>query len=144
MSGYVLDASVAAKWLLPAHQEPLSDAAGRLLESFVRGATLLDVPDLFWPETANILWKAVRRGRIKVARAAAGLAWLQELGLRTVPAGPLLADGLKIAAEFDRTVSDSLYIALAVQSRRPFLTADEKLLHAVAARFPVCWLGSLP
>ncbi len=55
MSQYVLDASIAIKWFIP---EVYSDAARRLLAS---NHTFL-VPDFFFPEVGNVLWKRVRRG----------------------------------------------------------------------------------
>ncbi len=44
---------------------------------------------------------------------------------------------------FDRTVYDSLYVALAVDSKAELVTVDEKLANALAARLPVKWLGAL-
>ena len=43
----------------------------------------------------------------------------------------------------DRTVYDSLYVALAVQSKSVMITADERLANALAAKLPVKWLGAL-
>ena len=42
-----------------------------------------------------------------------------------------------------RTVYDCLYIALAVASTGQFVTADELLANAVAARLPVKWLRAV-
>ena len=50
MIAYVLDASVAAKWFLPAAHETLADEAMRVLDAYVAGQLRLLVPDLFWPE----------------------------------------------------------------------------------------------
>jgi len=55
VSRYVVDASVGIKWFVP---EIHSDAARRLLTE----DSILLVPDLFFPEIGNILWKRVRRG----------------------------------------------------------------------------------
>jgi predicted nucleic acid-binding protein len=43
---------------------------------------------------------------------------------------------------FDRTVYDSLYVALAVHSKTQLITADERLANSLAAHFPVKWLGA--
>jgi predicted nucleic acid-binding protein len=50
---------------------------------------------------------------------------------------------LRIGIEYERTVYDSIYVALAVQSGRELVTADEKLANALAAYFPVKWLGAM-
>jgi len=55
----------------------------------------------------------------------------------------LLDLAFNIASGFDRTVYDSLYLALAVQSKAQLVTADEKLANAVAAQLPVKWLGAV-
>ena len=47
-----------------------------------------------------------------------------------------------IAITFDRTVYDSLYVALAISHNTSLVTADERLANAVAARLPVKWLGA--
>ena len=60
MTAWVIDASVAAKWLLP---EDGSDQASALL-----GDELL-VPDLLFAELANIFWKKQMRGEIDTATA---------------------------------------------------------------------------
>ena len=143
MTTCVLDASVAAKWFLPRAQETLTDEALRLLDGYAKGHTRFLVPDLFWPEFGNILWKAVRLGRISRQSAEAAVIALEVRKLPTAPTSSLVKDAFAIAATFDRTVYDCIYVALSVASNAPLVTADERLVNALAARFPVRWLGSL-
>ncbi len=143
MSRCVVDASVAAKWFLPAAGETLTDEALDLLRRYTQGQIRFLVPDLFWAEFANILWKAVRQGRWIKGAAEEALAAMQQRNLPTVPARALLKEAFTIATTFDRTVYDGLYVALAVSSKAPLITADERLAHALAAYLPVKWLGSL-
>jgi predicted nucleic acid-binding protein len=139
----VLDASVAAKWFLPPTHETLTAEALWLLEEYANGHTRFLVPDLFWPEVGNILWKAVRLGRISRQSAEAAVVALEERKIPATPSSKLLQDAFAIAATFDRTVYDCIYVALSMASNAPLVTADERLVNALAARFPVRWLGSL-
>ena len=141
MIGYVLDASVAAKWYLPLG-ENLVDESLHLLDGFKAGQTRLAVPDLFWPEMGSIFWKAVRKKRISAQSADDALQSLSELQLPTLPSYPLLRNAYKIATRFQCTVYDCTYVALAVASDRLLVTADERLANTLAAHFPVRWLGS--
>ena len=78
MTTLVLDASVAAKWFLPSAGESLTDEASALLKSYARGRLRLLVPDLFWIEFANILWKSVRQGRWPQASAELALRAMRQ------------------------------------------------------------------
>ena len=138
---FVIDASVAAKWFLP--DEPFSALALELLHSATIGATGFIVPDLFFSECGNILWKAARRQRLSAEETLAAIQVIGDLRTLTVPASGLLERTLQIARTYDRTFYDSLYIAVAVQQQTHLVTADEKLANATAAYFPVKWLGAL-
>lgn len=98
MSGYVLDASVAAKFVLNA--EPQSRQAQSLLRSHRAGKLTVVAPDFFWFETANVFWKSARRARISRSNAKEALTHL-ELSLRvpTVSSMLLREDALAIALE---------------------------------------------
>lgn len=144
MTSYVLDASVAAQWFLPPEQEPLAAQAEAVLHRFSSGDCRLIVPDLFWPEMGNILGKAVRGGRLSRGSCDKAVQALESTGIATLPGLPLLKDAMAIAVAFDRTVYDSVYVALAVVSNALLVTADERLANAMAARFPIRWLGALP
>jgi predicted nucleic acid-binding protein len=60
-----------------------------------------------------------------------------------VPSLKLLDSAFQIATAFERTVYDSLYVALAVHSNAQLITADERLANSLAAQFPVKWLGAI-
>ena len=137
----VIDASVAAKWFLP--DEPFSALALELLRSATVGATNFIVPDLFFSECGNILWKATRRQRLSAEETLAAIQVIGDLQTLTVPGSTLLERTLQIARTYDRTFYDSLYIAVAVQQQVVLVTADEKLANATAAYLPVKWLGAL-
>jgi len=139
----VVDASVAAKWCLPAKGETLTEDAFRLLQRYARGEIRFVVPDLFWAELANLLWKAVRQRRCAEADAKQALEAVRGYRLSTVASLAVLDLAFQIALTFDRTVYDSLYVALAVDAKAQLITADQRLANALAAQLPVKWLGGL-
>jgi predicted nucleic acid-binding protein len=143
VTAYVLDASVAAKWMLPAKNELLRAEAYRLLDDFAAGTVKLVVPDIFWAECGNIVWKAVRQQRFSRANAESAISLMLSREIPTVPSAKLLDEALAIAFDNDQTVYDSLYVALALESKSLLITADERLANALAARYPVKWLGAL-
>ena len=139
----MVDASVAAKWFLPAAGETLTQQALQLLKRYAAGELRFLVPDLFWAEFANIMWKAVRQGRWPQASAEVAVHAMRDRNFPSVSSLALLEDAFAIASAFDRTVSDGLYVALALMSKTELITADERLANALAAHLPVKWLGSL-
>lgn len=143
MKTCVIDASVAAKWVLPAAGETLTQEALALLKHYAAGQLRFLVPDLFWAEFANVLWKAVRLGRLPAASAETALQALRDRKFPTFSSHALLEEAFAIATAFDRTVYDALYVALAVTSKSRLVTADERLANALAAHLPVKWLGAL-
>jgi predicted nucleic acid-binding protein len=143
VTNFVADVSVAAKWVLRGAEENLVPEAREFLLRQVNGEITIVVPDLFWVELGNLLWKAVRAGRCTRTVAESGLGEVKQQGILTVPSHPMIEAALNIAIVFDRTVYDSVYVALALQRGAQLVTADEKLANAVAAHFPVRWLGAL-
>ena len=141
MTRYILDASVAAKWFLP--MESFADEAAWIREQFTAGRARLTVPDVFWPELGNVLWKGVRLGRMSMESANQAVHLCPRLGIPTLPSLPLLSDAFAIAVHFRRAIYDCIYVALAVTSGSLLVTADERLANAVAAHFPVRWLDSM-
>jgi len=142
VTSVVVDASVAMKWCLPSFREELVAEAVELLASSYREEIRFLVPDLFWVEIANALWKAVRRNEISSDSADSAMSFMRDLDISTVPSFDIVPEALGLAISQGRTVYDSLYVALAVQSKSQLITADERLANALAARFPVKWLGA--
>jgi predicted nucleic acid-binding protein len=142
MTAYVLDASVAVKWMLPARNEQLWPEAYQLLDAYGAGEVELAVPDVFWAECGNVMWKAVRQKRLGRGDAEIAITSMIARRITTVPSATLLPTAIAIAFDFGRAVYDCLYVALAVTSKTQLITADERLANALAARFPVKWLGA--
>ena len=125
MSAFVVDASVIVKWLVP---EIHSEAARRLLslshEYFA--------PDLLFAETANAIWKKIRRGELTAAHGEQLVKDIGQIAIETVPCRVLAEDAHALANATGRTVYDALYLALAVRLKTRMITADDRLEAALA------------
>ncbi|MCU1303693.1 MAG: PilT protein domain protein [Candidatus Sulfotelmatobacter sp.] len=137
----MLDASVAVKWAIPAN-ETLTSESLQLLKRYAEGEINFIVPDLFWAEVGNILWKGVRQRRWPRALAERAISDMSARAFFTVSSGALLTEAVELAFAYDRSVYDCLYVALAIQFKTEMITADERLANALAAHLPVKWLGA--
>ena len=119
----VVDASIAAAWLLP---EEDSDAAEALIAAL---SGRPPIPSLFWHEARNILIVAEQRGRIVAGEAAAAMRRLRRLPLEDAGAG---SDGAVLALAMAHGLSayDAAYLALAQERGLPLATLDQKLAQA--------------
>lgn len=126
MKKLVVDASVAIKWFVPEIHSP---AASRLLDATVH----LCAPDLIGPEIGNTLWKKVRRDSISRQEASEILTTFESIGVEIYASAVLLAGAFEIAAALDRTVYDSIYLALAMAQDCALVTADRKFYSSVSA-----------
>lgn len=129
MSAFVVDASVVVKWFVP---EIHSEAARRLL-------TLPHqyfAPDLLFAETADTIWKKVRRGALTAEDGRHLVADIGRIAVETIACRVLAGDAHELANATGRTVYDSLYLALAIRLRTCMLTADDRLAAAITA-FPM-------
>ncbi len=136
----VVDASVGVKLFVA---EPLSDEAYALFAHLSNDSRAqLHVPDLFYIECANILWKYVQRLGYPLKAAREDLAMLRALSLRSTPTALLMAASLEIAAAQKISAYDACYVALARQLRMPLVTADQKLARTLAGfDIAIHWLA---
>src|SRR5882762_4960877 len=106
MSRWTVDAGVAVKWFV---SEAFSDEASAWLE----GEPDLFVPELFFAEVPNVLWKKVIRRQMTEDDARMAEA------------------ALDLALSLTRSAYDCCYLAVARAYEAPLVTADQKLLEAV-------------
>jgi predicted nucleic acid-binding protein len=122
---YVVDSSVAIKWFTP---EVLSAEALRLQACGVP----LHAPDFLDVELAAVAWKKMRRDGMPRADADYIISQLPSLAVTRHLTAPLVAPAFDIADRSGRTVYDCLYLALAVQFGSKMVTADDRLVNALA------------
>ena len=125
MTGYVVDASVVVKWLV---NEDHSEMAADLLDA---GSTLI-APALVFAEASNALWAMQRRGDISASDLADAVDTLQAVPVSLpVPMPRLTPAAARLAVDLDHPVYDCYYLALAVQTQYPVVTADSRFHEKV-------------
>ena len=124
MSTFVIDASVAIKWVV-------EESGTKRALALRRQATLV-APELLVAECANILWKKVRRDELSRTEAHLAARLLQRADIELRPTRSLLESAVRIAIDIDHPAYDCLYLALALDQQCRFVTADEHFTKALA------------
>jgi predicted nucleic acid-binding protein len=126
-SALVVDASVAAAWLL-------HDEATDYTESALHATAVCEVwvPALWLLEVGNLLLSAQKRGRIDTAKRLALVQSAADLRLRVdrEPVSMMQIDAL--ATRHQLTAYDAAYLELAQRRRLPLATLDRALVAALA------------
>ncbi len=139
---YVLDASVALKWVLP---EPDTPRAVRLRNAHRQNLHELLAPDIFPAEVAHSLTRAERRGILAPPEAARRLLLVLRTAPLLHPYLPLLRRAVDISSAMRIGVYDCVYVALAEREGCQLVTADAKLVTGLGAAYPfIIPLSSLP
>ena len=123
MSSYIVDASVAIKWVVT---EADTTTALKLLDH------RLYAPALFRAECANILWKKVRRSQLTPQAASVAAHVLNQSGIKSVPVEPDLYTVFELSITLDHPAYDCVYLAAAMAQNLPLVTADASLAAKVS------------
>jgi predicted nucleic acid-binding protein len=133
----VIDASVAIKLFVV---DPLSDKVDALFAHLGADPECrFYVPDLFYIECTNILWKYVRLSPYSAADAERNLAQLYALSLQRTSTAELMTDALKIGLAHGISAYDACYVALSQRLTVPMVTADQKLVRKLATSSPLVY-----
>jgi len=137
---YVLDASIALKWVLA---EPDAAKARQLRDDFRNAVHELIAPDSYTLEIAHALTKSHRRGLVSDPWRLWGdvMTTLPRL----YPSMSLTPRAIEIATRARIGVYDCLYVALAEREGCELLTADARLINSLRPIYPfIIALASLP
>jgi predicted nucleic acid-binding protein len=119
MISYVLDTSVAGAWYLP---EAFAPEARTFRDRLVRGEIRLLVPSLHYWELGNVLRTYARRGVFDTETAREIFAVHLDAPLEVQE--PDRDHVLAVALEYESTVYDAVFIALALENEISLLTAE--------------------
>ena len=126
MNSFIIDASIAVKWVV--EEEGTPEAL-----TLLRRAKLV-APELLVAECANILWKKIRRDELSKAEALLAARLLEAAEIELSPTLSLLEAATRIAIELDHPAYDCLYLALAIVRGCRFVTADELFVTKLGER----------
>lgn len=122
---WVLDASVGVKCFI-------TEPASSLARIFVGSGRRLIAPELFFAEVASVAVKRTLRGDIDRRLADDMVASLGQLVDQTFAVEALIVSAKDIAFTVRSSLYDAVYLALAEARDCRLITADDKLIRAVA------------
>jgi predicted nucleic acid-binding protein len=126
MAQYVLDASVAIKWVIA---EADSDKADALLKN-----NSLCAPDWMYVECGNILWRKCQQQLISASHAYMLFDQLRKSPLTVCSLSAQLHTALQLAITLKHPLYDCVYLALALEKGIPLVTADARFHAALSAQ----------
>jgi len=131
LKDFVLDASVALRWLL---DDPVSPYAERVKQQLIKGGRAT-VPALWHLEMSNALAVAERRSILSAANIDRALLDIEQIVSQRVDTSSVFVStrqALATARAFKRSAYDAVYLDLARHEKLPLATLDERLRAAAA------------
>lgn len=132
---YVIDASVALKWVLRLPDEPHLDFADRLQDDYAHDRVSLVAPGPLAYEVGHALLRAVRRGRITADEGRQALDTLAEWRIRRLDAIYQRRDEWVLALAYGCSYYDAHYLAVSLTFGYPLVHADQHLRQVLGGRF---------
>ena len=124
----VVDASVGIKKFII---EPLTPKVDQLFSHLNDPDARLYIPDLFYIECTNIVWKYIRAGLYDTVEAQANLADLKLLRFTATSNAELMMEALTLSITHRISAYDACYVALSKQNDAPLLTQDQRLVDSL-------------
>ena len=130
MTAFVLDNSVAMRWLLASHRLTDQNYAEAVLESMTEARAI--VPNLWHLEAANVLLGATARREIQVGEAGRFTVQLERLPIDvdTSTASQAFSHTMSLARAYKLSSYDAAYLELALRENVPVATLDQALVKA--------------
>jgi predicted nucleic acid-binding protein len=120
----VVDASVVVKWFVE------EDGREQALQVLDRGER--QAPDLIVAEVANVIWKKALRGQVAAGQAHSICAALPRYFDALHPAEALVERAIGMGLALRHPIYDCLYLACAARIQGRLVTADRRLIAALA------------
>ena len=130
MNSYVLDNSVAMRWLLASDKKTDQQYAEKVLESLIASEAL--VPHLWHLEATNVLLSAERRKELDISQVERFISQLENLPIRVDPltANQAFNRTLSLSRAYKLSSYDAAYLELAMREGLTLATLDKNLKKA--------------
>ena len=130
MTEFVLDHSVAMRWLIESKKKADQNYAEAVLKTMVDTDSI--VPDLWHLEAANVLLGLEKHGDATTGEIERFISQLENLPIRIDPltADQSLKRTLVLAKAYKLSSYDAAYLELAIRESVPLATLDKALLRA--------------
>ncbi len=130
MSTFVLDNSVAMRWILSSQKKNDQAYAETVLHSLAEVDAV--APNLWHLEAANVLLSAERRGELETGEVERFIAQLENLPIRVDPmtAHQAFSRILSLSRAYKLSSYDAAYLELAIREGLPLATLDKDLKKA--------------
>jgi len=132
-SPIVIDSSLSLKWFFKDEKE--ADYALKFLEDFANNRIEIIVPTIWLYEMANGIRTAILQNRISFKKGTNFINQLTKILPHFENFEPLLKGAFAIAKQFELSIYDSSYLALAKTKKLQFFTGDKKLYNKVKKKF---------
>ena len=116
---HVIDPSIAIKWFLP----EINSTQAR---SFFTTNHVWHIPELFYLEFTSILSKKYRKRELDEFEVRKIYHIVRKLPFKIHSDHDLLDDALKLSIMTQTPIYDCLYLALSIQLKLEFVTADKR------------------
>ena len=124
----VVDTSALIRLFVP--DGPMPDGFDDFLRGVERGTNSAIAPELLVAEAANVINKKRISGELHENESNQLLADILSVPVRLFPHRPILLRAFDLAREYQLTIYDTLYLALAEEHGAVIFTVDRKLLKA--------------
>ncbi len=130
MIGFVLDNSVAMRWLLESNKVLDQNYAENVLKSFTSNDAL--VPNLWHLETTNFLLRAEKQKEITIGETEGFISQLENLPIQvdTLTAYQSFSRILTLGRAYNLSSYDAAYLELAIRESIPLATLNKNLIKA--------------
>ncbi|MBI4774515.1 MAG: type II toxin-antitoxin system VapC family toxin [Deltaproteobacteria bacterium] len=122
----VIDTSALIRLFVP--DGPIPDGLDEFFQGVERGRNIAIAPELIVVESANVINKKRKAGEISEEESRQLLLDILAMPIRLFPHRPLIQPSFDLASEYELTLYDALFLALATAQGAIVFSTDEAMV----------------